>query len=68
MTLAMSAKRTKARWVVYERRQGEFVFLSRLFPTRAQAEKERRKLQAEEGREKLKRDQLSIGVGVVGEE
>src|SRR6266849_1053464 len=29
ITLAMSAKRTKGRWVVYERRKGEFIFLSR---------------------------------------
>jgi hypothetical protein len=35
--------RTK-RWVVYERRDKEFVFLSRLFATRAEADKERQKL------------------------
>jgi uncharacterized protein YegP (UPF0339 family) len=38
------SKGTKGRWVVYERRNGEFIFLSRLFTTRAQAEKEREKL------------------------
>jgi len=28
MTLVMSAKRTNGRWVVYEHRKGEFIFLS----------------------------------------
>jgi hypothetical protein len=46
ITLPMSAKRTKGRWVVYERRNGEFIFLSRLFTTKARAEKERDKLEA----------------------
>jgi hypothetical protein len=36
----------KGRWVVYERRNGEFTFLSRLFTARAQTEKERDKLRA----------------------
>jgi len=58
----MSAKRTK-RWVVYERRDGEFVFLSRLFTTRAQAEKERDKLKAS-----FKPRLASLGVGVVAKE
>ena len=58
----MSANRIKGRWVVYERRNGEFIFLSRLFTTRAQAEK---------GRDKLKATfiykRVSLGVGVVKE-
>jgi hypothetical protein len=60
ITLAMSAKRPKGRWVVYERRKGEFIFLSRLFATRAQAEKEREKLEATFTYKKV-----SFGVGVV---
>ena len=63
ITLAMSAKRTKARWVVYELHNGEFIRLSQLFPTKAQAEKEREK------REKLTpftfRKSSPLGVGVV---
>jgi len=58
----MSAKRTK-RWVVYERRNGEFVFLSRLFTTRAQAEKERDKLKTS-----FKSRLASLGVGFVAKE
>src|SRR5258708_29670275 len=46
ITLPMSAKRMKGRWVVYERRNGEFIFPSRLFTTRAHADKERYKLHA----------------------
>jgi len=42
----MSAKRTKGRWVVYERRKRGFISLSRLFTTSVQAEKERDKLKA----------------------
>jgi hypothetical protein len=34
----------KKRWVVYEHRNKEFVFLSRLFATRAEADKEHQKL------------------------
>jgi hypothetical protein len=60
ITLAMSAKRTMGRWVVYEYRNGEFIRLSRLFTTRAQAEKERDKLKAA-----FKSKQVSLGVGVV---
>jgi hypothetical protein len=60
ITLPMSAKRTKSCWVVYERRKGEFIFLSRLFTTRAQAEKEREKLTATFTYKKV-----SLGVGVV---
>ena len=60
ITLAMSVKRTKGRWVVYERRNGEFIFLSRLFATRAQAEKERDKLKAS-----FKSKRVSLGVGFV---
>jgi hypothetical protein len=56
----------KRRWVVYERRYGEFICLSRLFTTKAQAEKEREK------REKLTaftfKKRSSLGVGVVVKE
>jgi hypothetical protein len=58
----MSAKRTKGRWVVYEHRNGEFIPLSRLFTTRAQAEKERDKLKAT-----FIYKRVSLGVGVVKE-
>src|SRR5215467_10137988 len=40
------AAKTRGRWVVYERREGKFVFLSKLFATRKQAERERLKLKA----------------------
>ncbi len=56
----MSAKRMKGQWVVYERRNGEFIRLSRLFTTRAQAEKERDKRKVS-----LKFKRVSLGVGVV---
>ena len=56
----MSAKRMKRRWVVYEHRNQEFIFLSRLFATRAQAEKERKKLKATFAYKKV-----SLGVGSV---
>jgi hypothetical protein len=59
ITLAMSAKRTKGRWVVYERRKGELILLSPL-TTRAQAEKERKKLTATFTYKKV-----SVGVGLV---
>jgi hypothetical protein len=36
IALPMSAKGMKGRWVVYERRDGEFIFLSRLLTARAQ--------------------------------
>jgi len=60
ITLPMSEKRMKGRWVVYERRNGEFVFLSRLFTTRALAEKERDKLEATFTYKKV-----SLGVGAI---
>ena len=60
ITLPMSAKQTKGRWVVYEQRKGRFILLSRLFTTRAQAEKERDKLEATFIYKKV-----SFGVGVV---
>ncbi len=60
ITLAMSAKRTKARWVVYEHRKGKFIRLSRPFTTRAQAEKERDKLEA-----RFTCKKVSFGVGIV---
>jgi hypothetical protein len=59
ITLPMSAKRMKGRWVVYERRNGEFIFLSRLFTTRAQAEMERDKLKA------TFTYKVSLGVGAI---
>ena len=59
----MSAKRAKGRWVVYERREGEFIRLSRPVTTRAQAEKERAKLKA-----LFKYKRVSLGVGVVATE
>lgn len=46
-----------------KRRDGEFIFLSRLFPRRAQAEKEREKLKARVAYEKV-----FLGVGVVAKE
>jgi len=45
---------------VYERRNEEFIRLSRLFTTRAQAEKERDKLKAT-----FTYKRASLGVGVV---
>jgi hypothetical protein len=59
----MSANRPKDRWVVYQRREGKFIVLSRLFTTRAQAEKERDKLKA-----KVTYKRVSLGVGVVVKE
>jgi hypothetical protein len=59
----MSGKRTKGRWVVYEHRKGEFIFLSRLFATRAQAEKKREKLTAT-----FTYKRVSFGVGLVAKE
>jgi len=49
----------KGRWVVYERRNGEFIFLSRFFTTRAQAEKESDKLEA------AFTYKVSLGVGAI---
>jgi hypothetical protein len=59
----MSAKRPKGRWVVYERRKGDFILLSRPFATRAQAEKKREKLTAT-----FTSKRVSLGVGVVVKE
>jgi hypothetical protein len=56
------SKRTKGRWVVYEHRNGEFIFVSRPFTTRPQAEKERDKLKAE-----FRYKRVSLGVGVVSQ-
>jgi hypothetical protein len=50
----------KGRWVVYERRNGEFIFLSRLFTTRAQAETERDKLE-----ETFTSKKVSLGLGAI---
>jgi hypothetical protein len=47
---------------VYERRNGEFIFLSRPFTTRAQAETERDKLKA------TFTYKVSLGVGLVAKE
>jgi hypothetical protein len=47
------------RWVVYEYRDKEFVFLSRPFATRAEADKERQKLTGMSFRK------VSLGVAVV---
>jgi len=58
--IALMSKRTNGRWVVYERREGEFIRLSRLFTTRAQAEKERDRLKA-----LLMYKRIPLGVGFV---
>ena len=63
ITLSMSAKRTKGQWVVYEHREGEFVSRSKLYTTRARAQKERDKLEAG-----LISKQVSLGVGIVAKE
>jgi hypothetical protein len=55
----MSPK-TSRRWVLYERREGKFLHLSKLFKTRKQAEQERLKLSA---RPEYARS--SIGVGFI---
>ena len=55
----MIAKKS-GRWVVYERREGEFVFLSKLLKTRKEAEKERLRL-----KERLEHKRSAIGVGLV---
>jgi len=55
----MVAKKS-GRWVVYERREGEFVFLSKLLKTRKEAEKERLRL-----KERLQHKRSAIGVGFV---
>jgi len=48
---------------VYERRKGEFIRLSRLFTTRAQAEKECDKLEA-----RFTYKKVSLGVGIVAKD
>jgi len=64
--LRMPTKKTKGKWVVYERRlvgpkyEGEIVYVSKFFATRGQAEKERKKLQGTPEYEKR-----SLGVGFV---
>jgi hypothetical protein len=55
----MNAK-TIARWVVYERRETEFIHLSKPFRTKEQAEKERLRLKARPEHKKS-----AIGVGFV---
>jgi len=62
ITLVMSAKRPKGRWVVYEQRKGKFILLSRFFTTRPQAEKERDRLEAAFTYKKV-----SFGVGLLKE-
>jgi hypothetical protein len=47
-------------WVIYERRDGEFIFLSKPFKTRKQAEQERTRLNA-----RPERKRAAIGVGFV---
>jgi hypothetical protein len=59
----ISAKLTKGRWVVYERREGAFIPLSQRFTTRAKAEKERDRMKA-----LFKYKRVSLGVGVVAKE
>lgn len=59
ITLAMPAKQP-GQWVVYERRDGRYVRMSRPFAARAMAEKERDRLQAKSGSRRL-----SFGVGFV---
>jgi hypothetical protein len=54
----MHRERTR-RWVVYEHRDKEFVFLSRLFATRAEADEERQKLT------RTLYGKVSLGVAVV---
>jgi len=51
---------TKGQWVVYQRRDGRYVRVSRPFATRAMAEKERDRLQARSGSRRL-----AFGVGFV---
>jgi len=55
----MVAKKS-GRWVVYERREGEFVFLSKLLKTRKEAEKERLRL-----KERLHHKRSALGVAFV---
>lgn len=50
--------KTVGRWVVYERQDGGFVYLSKPLKTRAQAEHEREKLNA-------KYPRAAIGVGFI---
>jgi hypothetical protein len=50
--------KTVGRWVVYERQDGEFVYLSKPLKTKAQAESERLKLAT-------KYPRAAIGVGFI---
>jgi hypothetical protein len=52
--------RTSGGWVVYARRDGQFVFLSKRLGTKEQAERERVKLNA-----RPENRSLAIGVGFV---
>jgi hypothetical protein len=56
----MTVKKS-GRWVVYERREGEFAFLSKPFKTKKEAEKERLRLT-----ERPEYRRSSIGIGFVG--
>jgi hypothetical protein len=56
----MVPKKKTGRWVVYERREGEFVFLSKLLKTKKEAEKERLRL-----KDRLEHRRSAIGVGFV---
>jgi hypothetical protein len=56
----MVPKKKTGRWVVYERREGEFVFLSKLLKTKKEAEKERLRL-----KDRLEHRRFAIGVGFV---
>ncbi len=50
--------KTRGRWVVYERRDGEFVHVSKGFKTKAKAEQERDRLQQLSN---SKRNALGVG-------
>lgn len=52
--------KTSGRWVVYERRDGEFVHLSKKFRTRREAEDERLRLQ-----QAMNSRRKALGVGFV---
>jgi hypothetical protein len=52
--------KTVGRWLVYERKNGEFVFLSKPLKTKEEADKERLKLKARPGE-----NRSAIGVGFI---
>jgi len=52
------ATKPNGRWVVYERREDKFVFLSKLFKTKGKAEKERLRLK---GLPEHKRSPIGVG-------